>query len=254
MVTEHVEIIKEHKIEWDDAKVSRLWDYYSRTPPYSDVYFSKLFGHHILRHSGLPLGEPLDVLDFGCGPGFIWDHLSQLKANWQYTALDFSSNSVSKLREKGSGQPRFKGVHLVSTLPTELPESHFDVVLLFEVVEHLKDDYLAGTLTEVARLLKPGGIVVITTPNEEDISKSEKFCPECGSIFHEWQHVRSWSVASLSACLKQYSFKLCVAKTLDFTTQGITALTVLRRAKRIVRRLLKGEPGTPHMIAVFQKV
>lgn len=60
-------VFKEHEIEWGDRKVSRLWNYYSRTPPYSEIYFSKLFGHHILRQSGLPLRESLVVLDFGCG-------------------------------------------------------------------------------------------------------------------------------------------------------------------------------------------
>jgi len=253
MENEQAPIFMEHEIEWDDKKVSRLWDYYSRTPHILDIYFSKVFGRHILRHSGLPLGEPLEVLDFGCGPGFIWDHLRQLEAQWQYTALDFSPNSIAKLNEKANGKQHYKGAKHVSSLPADLPAAQFDVVLLLEVAEHLDDSYLDGTLAEVARLLKRGGVVVITTPNEEDISKSKKFCPECGAIFHEWQHVRNWSVASLSARLKQHGFSLRKAKTLDFTTQDFTAQGVFRKIKRLARRLLKGDQGTPHMIAVFQK-
>ncbi len=244
----------EHKIEWDDKKVSRLWNYYSRTPPYSEIYFSKLFGHHILRQSGLPLGESLDVLDFGCGPGFVWDHLHQMGAHWQYTALDFSPDSVKKVIEKANGKMNFKGAQHVSSLPADLPESYFDVVLLFEVAEHLNDAYLDGTLAEVARLLKQGGVVVISTPNEEDLSKSQKFCPECGAIFHEFQHVRSWCVASLTDRLKQHGFSLRMAKTLDFTAQDFTARGILRKIKRIAQRLIKGDSDKPHMIAVFQKV
>jgi 2-polyprenyl-3-methyl-5-hydroxy-6-metoxy-1,4-benzoquinol methylase len=254
MKNEQAPIFREHEIEWDDKKVSRLWDYYSRTSLCSVVYFSKAFGHHILRHSGLSLGMPLEVLDFGCGPGFIWNHLSQMEARWQYTALDFSPDSVKKVNEMANGHKCFKGAQHVSSLPTDLPEAHFDVVLLFEVAEHLNDAYLDSTLAEVARLLKQGGVVVITTPNEEDLSKSKKLCPECGAIFHEWQHVRSWSVASLSTRLKQHGFSLRMAKTLDFTTQDFTAQGVFRKIKRIARRLLNGDPGTPHMIAVFQKV
>lgn len=253
MENEQSSIFREHEIEWDDKKVSRLWNYYSRTLPYSEVYFSKVFGHHILRHSGLPLGEPLDVLDFGCGPGFIWDHLNKQGAHWRYTALDFSHDSVAKVIKKANGHENFKSAQHISSLPADLPGAHFDVVLLFEVVEHLNDAYLDGTLAEVARLLRQGGVVVITTPNEEDLSKSKKFCPECGAIFHEWQHVRSWGVGSLSAHLKQYGFSLRMAKTLDFTTQDFTVQGVLRKIKQIARRLLTGDPGTPHMIAVFQK-
>ncbi len=248
MVDDKASVFKEHEIDWDDKKVSRLWNYYSRTPPYSEIYFSKLFGHHILRQSGLPLKESLEVLDFGCGPGFIWDHLYQMDSQWQYTALDFSPDSVKKVIEKAKDNKNFKGAQHVISLPAELPESHFDIVLLFEVVEHLNDAYLDNTLREVARLLKRGGILIITTPNQEDLHKSRKFCAECGAIFHEYQHVRSWSVQSLTDYLKRYKFSLRRVKTLDFTAQSILA-----KMKLIVRRLLKGNPVRPHMIAVFQK-
>ena len=33
-----------HPIEWTDEKVSRLWNYYSHTPPYSEMYFAKVLG------------------------------------------------------------------------------------------------------------------------------------------------------------------------------------------------------------------
>jgi 2-polyprenyl-3-methyl-5-hydroxy-6-metoxy-1,4-benzoquinol methylase len=244
---------QEHKIVWDDEKVSRLWNYYSRTPPYSDVYFSKVFGQHILRHSGLPLGNSLEILDFGCGPGFIWDHLSQLKSKWRYTALDFSVDSVEKVIEKAQGHENFKSAHLVSELPTVLPAAYFDVVLLFEVVEHLNDAYLDGTLAETARLLKKGGVVVITTPNEEDLSKSTRLCPDCGAIFHEWQHVRSWSTGSLTQRLKQHGFVLRKAKALDFTAQDFTVRGLVRKFRRLARKLFNGDQGTPHLIAVYHK-
>jgi len=44
MRTEEARVFSEHPIVWDDEKVRRLWDYYSRTPPYRDMYFARLFG------------------------------------------------------------------------------------------------------------------------------------------------------------------------------------------------------------------
>lgn len=239
---------REHPIEWDDTKVSRLWDYYSRTPPYSEVYFSKVFGDRILKRSQLPLHEPIAVLDFGCGPGFIWEHIVRLGARWSYSALDFSPDSVKKVTNKGQGHPQFKGAQHVTSLPADLPDLSFDAVLLFEVVEHLKDEYLDQTLAETARVLKRGGVAVVTTPNQEDLSKSTKFCPECGAIYHEWQHVRSWSVPSLAERLASHGLHLRMAHTLDFAAQG-----GVRQLTNLVRRLLKRPSGRPHMIAVFQK-
>ena len=50
---------------------------------------------------------------------------------------------------------------------TKLPEKHFDVVLLSEVIEHTADP--RACLKEVARILKPGGAAIITTPNRDNI-------------------------------------------------------------------------------------
>jgi len=82
----------------------------------------------------------------------------------------------------------------------------FDVVLLIEVVEHLRSDILDATLREIHRVMRPGGVLLITTPNNEDLSRSMKFCPDCGAIFHEWQHVRAWDVVGLAKELKAYGF------------------------------------------------
>ncbi len=247
MPIEHTPAFREHAIEWTDEKVSRLWDHYARTPPYCDIYFSKLFGGSIIKKSGLPLQQDLKVLDFGCGPGFIWAHLQALGAQWEYTGLDFSPDSVKKVTQQAKGHPRFAGAQHVTQLPTTLPDAQFDVVLLFEVVEHLKDEHLDATLSEVSRVLKQGGVLVITTPNEEDLNAATKFCPDCGAVFHEWQHVRNWNVDSLAAWIRQHGFSMRKAHTLDFTAQGL-----LKWVVRLGRKLL-GRKVNPHMIAIFQK-
>lgn len=238
----------EHPIQWDDAKVSRLWDYYARTPPYSEIYFSKLFGDQMLLRSGLPLGESLIVLDFGCGPGFIWEHMLKLGATWRYTALDFSPDSVQKAQQRGRGHPQFDGATQVTGLPSSLPSGHYDAVLLFEVVEHLNDSHLDGTIREVTRLLKPGGVVVVSTPNEEQLADATHFCPECGAVYHEWQHVRSWSVPSLARYLAHHGLQLRNAQTLDFRANSLK-----RKLLKLGRRMMHGKRPEPHMIAVFQK-
>lgn len=238
----------EHKIVWDDQTVSRLWNYYSRTPPYSEIYFSKVFGDRILNKSRVSTGKEISILDFGCGPGFIWEHIQKLGiTSWDYTGLDFSPDSAEKLRAKASGHPRFKGAIHASQLPTSLPANHFDVVFLFEVVEHLNDAYLEGTLKEVHRVLKPGGQVIITTPNEEDLSVATKFCPECNAIFHEWQHVRSWSASTLSNYLHSRGFDRRFATAVDFSEHGWF------RRLTIQARRLAGRYKRPHLIAGFQK-
>jgi SAM-dependent methyltransferase len=237
----------EHPIQWDQANVSRLWDYYSRHRPFSDAYFAKVYGKAILRHSRLPPARELDVLDFGCGPGFVWGHLLSFGARWNYTGLDFSRASVDAAARAGKGHRQFKGVQCIERLPVDLPSEQFDAVFLLEVVEHLADDALDASLREVHRLLKRGGALIITTPNNEDLAQATKYCPDCGAVFHEWQHVRSWTAEGLAARAEQHGFDSTFLRPVDFAATDL-ARTMFRRA----RRLVKGE-GMPHLIARFHK-
>lgn len=240
--------VTEHPIQWDQQKVARLWDYYSRTTPYCDLYFSKLFGKRILKKTRLPFDLNLAVLDFGCGPGFLWDHLRRLNVKWHYTGLDFSKESIQKLSAKASGDLRFKGaVHAVK-LPTGLPDEHFDAILLCEVIEHLSDDILEGILSECSRLLAPSGVLIITTPNDEDLSRATKFCPECCAVFHEWQHVRSWTSDTLGAYMRERRFEQRFSDAVNFAGYGLLGFA------RRVKGMLTGRISRPHLIAGFGKI
>jgi len=59
------------------------------------------------------------------------------------------------------GIPVDYGVDLLRRLPYE--DASFDIVLLIEVIEHLENHRTA--LSELARILKPGGVLILTTPN-----------------------------------------------------------------------------------------
>lgn len=238
--------LREWEIPWTDEQVARLWNYYSRTMPYA--YFSKLFGARILKQCGLPLSRPLRVLDFGCGPGFLWDHLRSLGARWTYSGVDFSPDSVRSVEQKAAGMTRFAGARHISALPAPFADDSFDAVLLVEVVEHLRDDHLQATLKEASRVLKPGGTLVISTPNREDLGRSKKLCPNCGATFHEWQHVRSWSKETLAECVLQYGFARRSAKELDFSAYGIKG-----RLVALGRRLVEGRRTPPHLLMTFSR-
>jgi 2-polyprenyl-3-methyl-5-hydroxy-6-metoxy-1,4-benzoquinol methylase len=236
---------EQHPIVWNDEKVARLWDYYARS---GVPYFSYLHGRELLRASDLPLSKPLRHLDFGCGPGYIWDHLVKLRSAWRYTGIDFSERSVAKLKAKAEGNPRFDDAFRVEALPTPLPAATFDVVTIIEVVEHLHDEYLHSTLTEATRLLKPGAHLVISTPNDERLEDTHKLCPDCGAVFHEWQHVRSWTPASLQAEVEAYGYALSRTVVTDFSNVGAA-----RKIAHLAKRLLRPACKSPHLLMVFRK-
>ena len=246
-VTDGSGVFTEHPIKWNDAEVARLWNWYSRTSPYREMYFAKRFGATILRACTVRLNEPLTILDFGCGPGFLWDHIRQSGAAWRYIGADFSPDSTRQLAERARGDPQFVAAHFLERLPLPLPEASVDAVFLVEVVEHVDDNYLEPILREMQRVLRPGGRLVVTTPNAEDLGAAMRLCPECGAIFHEWQHVRTWDAATLTAYAKRFGFAPLRVQPYDFY-----AVNLARLLFNALRRWVNGA-AKPHLLGVFTR-
>lgn len=198
---------KEHEIEWNDEKVGRLWNYYSKTPPYKGNYFSQTNGANVINifKKNNDLKNPV-ILDFGGGKGFMFEHTKKYFNNFKYYNSDFSKDSVEASILRLNNNIEFMGAIHIDRLPLELDNNSVDIIYLIEVIEHLNDQYLESTLKEISRLLKTNGKLVLTAPNNEDLSKSKNFCPECGSIYHKWQHVRTINKENLMILLNQYGF------------------------------------------------
>lgn len=101
------------------------------------------------------LRKPGKVLDVGCGNGDFVELARE--AGWDASGLDLSEQATSFARNKGLDVVR-------GTLQTSgFPSESFDVVTLWDVLEHLPDP--AGELECVRRVLKPGGFLVVRVPN-----------------------------------------------------------------------------------------
>lgn len=110
----------------------------------------------------------LDVVDIGTGRGEAAGHAMRRGA--QVTALDFSPGGLVLARQT-IGSRRRPGAPPAGLLSAEamalpLASASADRVLLLDVIEHLRPDHAALALTEIRRILRPGGYVVIhTLPN-----------------------------------------------------------------------------------------
>ena len=95
-------------------------------------------------------------------------------------------------------------------------DNQFDLVVCTECIEHVLDEHIDVMLSELKRILKPNGIILFTTPNEEDMSINEVCCPECNTIFHRHGHVRIFSVDSLVNLMEEHKFKTVLCDGTDF--------------------------------------
>ncbi len=104
------------------------------------------------------------ILDIGCGNGFFLRNLEQRlsSARFELHGVDFSKFEI----ERAQTDPRHSKIRFFQANAEkglDFPESHFDVIFSGEVIEHLYDP--DTFLDQIFRILKPGGTLVLTTPN-----------------------------------------------------------------------------------------
>jgi 2-polyprenyl-3-methyl-5-hydroxy-6-metoxy-1,4-benzoquinol methylase len=121
------------------------------------------FNSHRRRYSTLLASQELyrqgnkgRLLDVGCGAGFFLK--VAVEAGWDGIGIDLSPDAVAFARDR-LGLDVFLG----RMQDSELPENTFDVVTLLETIEHLFDPM--SVLRQAHRLLRPGGLITVTTPN-----------------------------------------------------------------------------------------
>jgi len=120
------------------------------------------------------------VLDIGCGIGELLMRLREAK-QCDVHGLDISKKAIDELAKRGiSGK--------VAALPRiPYPQEHFDMIIATEVLEHLYA--IKRTLKSMERVLKPGGKIVISVPNNA-------LHPDA-----EYEHVRYFTKDSLQKLL-----------------------------------------------------
>ena len=124
------------------------------------------------------------VLDVGCGIGRL-SRIIKKDCHAEVVGLDFSSWACDQLSKEG-----FETI--VSSLP-EIPveDNTFDVALATEVLEHLDKPEL--TIGQMVRVVKPGGIIMCSVPNNA-LHPHE-----------ELEHQQSFTEAKIRKILSSYS-------------------------------------------------
>jgi ubiquinone/menaquinone biosynthesis C-methylase UbiE len=121
-------------------------------------------GRHALRvrmSATLELlgGEGGEVLDAGMGPGRLLEELD--RRGWTVSGGDVSDEMVARARERVPGAADRLVRADLEALP--FPDASFDAVVATGVLEYVPDLQLA--LRELARVLRPGGLAVVSAPN-----------------------------------------------------------------------------------------
>ena len=135
----------QHRALYRGSAVQRFW------------HRSKL----LLLDAMLDVRPGTRILDAGCGSGVCSGYLASKGAI--VTGLDGNVDAIRFARRAYSGDT-IQFIHgQVDDPPFE--DASFDQAICFEVIEHLYATQAAALLSALSRVLKPGGLLLITTPN-----------------------------------------------------------------------------------------
>lgn len=214
-----------HEIVWNRDLVEKFWTGVSNTR-LKEQSFAKTGGLKLfeLVKPYLPMNGT--ILDYGTGNG---DFVRMLTSNGYRTGcFELSEKQKNNLLTQDFAQSSlFMGVYDDNSMV------QFDVVVCFEVMEHVLDVDLTSTLGRLKKVLKPDGLLIVTVPNNEDVELGKCYCPNCDRTFHRWQHVRSFSKESIAALFRQHGFALRGSGTFDLSPEAETRIKYTRICEAI---------------------
>lgn len=105
-------------------------------------------------------GKPGRILDIGCATGIFLDGMRTL--GWQAEGVEPTASAAHYAQQR-FGLPVFEGL----LEDAHFPDASFDAVTMWDVFEHVHDPQL--TMAEIRRILKPGGMLVLSLPNPDSL-------------------------------------------------------------------------------------
>jgi len=111
------------------------------------------------------------VLDAACGVGY-GTHILANSATKVY-GIDIDKESISYAQKKYVSDNITFEVASVTKLPYE--DNYFDVIVSFEIIEHLNKKEQEKFLSEIKRVLKEDGSLIISTPDKTEYSEKEEY-------------------------------------------------------------------------------
>lgn len=160
-----------------------------------------------LRRIG-ELRAPGRLLDLGCSYGAFM--VLAESTGWNTSGVELSESTAKFAREE-----RHLDVFTGTVEQAAYPDGHFDVITLWDVIEHFDDP--AATLAEINRIMAPGGLLFVFTINQKSLltavghllyQLSLKRWKHLMALFYDIHHNFFFSPRTITRFLKKSGFEV----------------------------------------------
>jgi len=181
----------------------------------------------ISRLLGTPF-SPRRHLEIGCGSGASVRAGQDL--GWESIGIDIDPALVAKGRAQLDVDLR-----CVPLLESRFADGYFDLIRLRDVIEHLPNPY--ECLCEIQRILAPGGVVFLATPNEASMAKTVKawagiHCAKVAAV-NPPHHLHGFSPETFRRIFERTGFKVLLIKTVTPVDPAYVTSNNMRAAGRL---------------------
>ena len=154
--------------------------------PFNNLLEDEIGYEHLHRYyAAANLVKNKHVLDIACGEGYGSEILAAFAS--EITGVDIDEESIKLAIEKYT--IKNKNLHFKCGSATAIPFNNatFDVVISFETIEHLDENSQELFLKEIKRVLIPGGILIMSTPDKKIYS--DRYSSENKFHIHEFYKI-----------------------------------------------------------------
>ena len=164
------------------------------------------------------------ILDIGCGSGVAASLIAQTKGT-QVLGIDVKEEAINYARAQFQSPNLNFEVGLVDDLDFE--DASIDKIALLEVIEHIYPDQAMKAMREYFRLLKPGGRLVVTTPNSHSMWPIIEWGLDRFRLVPSLkgaQHVNNFHAARLIALAEDIGFRVVTCRTMHVLAPWLASL------------------------------
>jgi ubiquinone/menaquinone biosynthesis C-methylase UbiE len=142
------------------------------------------YGWHpwVFDHFELP--SCAQILELGCGPGYLWlDNRDRIPSGWEVILSDFSAGMLERTRLNLKGQPQIQ-FKIIDAQSIPFGVATFDAVIANHMLYHIPE--LPAALAEICRILKPAGIFYASTVGDQHLVEIGELIRKFDPALNSW--------------------------------------------------------------------